>query len=210
LLANKASAEKATLEEKTELNALKSILKMLKEYEDKSNPLFFGRIIHAIVSDPKNPCKALKNFTIVSSDEWVKRNNIKIAMIGDRYDKDIRPLINLLGKRNVITIHYRKGKHGKSFLPHSIAPSQKPDLTENSFRKIQKFLLTDEVWQKTRMIKSPPKFINIPLKTISYFRQATISSKQGIIEKIGQFVKQGKTIKTIRKKGNCYGLQTES
>lgn len=202
LIENKIAIKTASPEDKKELNALKSIIKMLKEYENKSNPLFFGRIIHAIVSDPGNPYKALKKFAVVSSDEWVKKNNIKIVMIGDRYDKDVRPLINLLGKKNVMTIRYQKGKHRKSFLPHSVAPSQQPDLTAHSFRTIQKFLLTDKVWNEKNLIKTPPRFMNLPPNTISYFRYIKVSSKPSIIKKFGQILKQETVIQKVREKRN--------
>jgi FMN phosphatase YigB (HAD superfamily) len=169
-----------------DLKTLKSIARMIIGYENKTNPLFFSRVIHAIVANQTNPYTALRNFAVVSAKTWAKKAPPKFAMIGDRYDKDVLPLMQLVGKKSVLTIRFLHGKHKKSYLLQSIAPPLQPHLTTDSFKKIEKYLLNEETWHTITPIKSPPKLLKLPRKDISRLQQLSPILKTGLIAKIAR------------------------
>ena len=141
--------------EKVKYDGLQYYLNILETFSDKSNPQFYSRVIHSIKKDLKNPEKAMRNLAHIPDDQWRNGKRIKLAMIGDRYDKDLRPLISLLGSENVITIRIKQAKHKNTFPSKEIDKKLKPSFTTSNFQDIENFLFNTAIWQRTNFIQKP-------------------------------------------------------
>ena len=98
---------------------------------------------------------AMKKFAFIPPHKWQNKQRMKLAIIGDRYDKDIMPLIRLLGPENVITIRIRQAKHKNTYPSETIEKRVRPTFTTSNFYNIKDFLLRNSVWEQIDFIGRP-------------------------------------------------------
>ena len=84
---------------------------------------------------------------------------LKIAFVGDRYDKDIEPIITLLGKGGSLTVRIQQGKYANTFQESELEPSMRPNETFSNWDKFVQFPLNSR-WSKIKPILSPPRIFN--------------------------------------------------
>ena len=76
-----------------------------------------------------------------------EKEPIKLAVVGDRYDKDIAPLIELFGD-NVITIRVLYGKYRKEYSDKELEKKKlpKPTVTVNTLTEAKNLLIKKSTW----------------------------------------------------------------
>ncbi len=121
--------------------------KLIRRWADKSNKQFYARVLHAVQIDPTSPQHSLSQVEVLDRNEWLARPPIKLAMIGDRYDKDLLPVLELCGKENSITIRVRQGRYKD--VPH---PQQKdtwrsPTGSFEDFSQVEEFIFDPQNWE---------------------------------------------------------------
>ena len=79
--------------------------------------------------------------SLVSSKDW---KPLRFVMVGDRYDKDVEPLVDLLEPGVGLTIRLRMGKYGHLHPEESIAPARRPGRTFTDWDSLA-HLLTEEL-----------------------------------------------------------------
>ncbi len=126
---------------------------IIKSYELKENKNYYRRILHTIKSNNSNLTEALKNLAFLTKKEWEKSVALKLVMIGDRYDKDIRPLNEILGSENVKTIRIRFGKYEAQDPYYSIPRHLRPTKTFKSFEQVINYFHNDNFWEDINCIK---------------------------------------------------------
>jgi len=118
----------------------------------EKKPSSFFKVLVAIQNCPDSPrkyleeCERRKNMNI-------QGRSIKLAVIGDRYDKDVAPLKELFGD-NVITIRLLCGKY---FNKYSIKELKMkglplPSLMTKNLSEAKRFLLSEHVWRSVTPI----------------------------------------------------------
>lgn len=130
---------------------------ILDIYQEKG-PWFFARLLHAVKSSPCDPESSLAQFAVVHLESW-QRQPLKIAIVGDRYDKDIKPIITLLGKGGVLTVRIQQGKYANTFQESELEPSMRPNETFSNWDKFVQFPLNSR-WSKIKPILSPLRIFN--------------------------------------------------
>ena len=83
----------------------------------------------------------------------IGEKTIKLAVVGDRYDKDIAPLIELFGD-NVITIRVLYGKYRKEYLDKELEKKKlpKPTVTVNTLTEAKNILIKNSTWAQVNKI----------------------------------------------------------
>jgi FMN phosphatase YigB (HAD superfamily) len=78
---------------------------------------------------------------------------IKLTVVGDRYDKDIAPLIELFGD-NVITIRVLYGKYKKEYSDKELEKKKlpKPTVTVNTLTEAKNILIKNSTWAHVNKI----------------------------------------------------------
>jgi len=99
----------------------------LSDHWKTKTPWFYARCLHALCDCPDDPEEALRNVAIAEADRW-RDKQLRFIMIGDRYDKDVAPLIELIGPDAGFTIRFAGGKyrhmHSGKELPERPGPSR--------------------------------------------------------------------------------------
>lgn len=164
-------------------------LQILNQYSDKSNPHFYSRVIHAVVKNPENPSAALKQFSFIPKNIWQKKTRLRLAMIGDRYDKDLKPLILLLGRNSIMTVRLKKAKHWKKDPSHLIDKNLRPTLTTRNFEEIKRYILAQSNWKKLHYVPYPELINKSMIKISSDHLEYSKGLKLLIIKKIFNIIK---------------------
>jgi len=120
---------------------------LIRKWADKCNRQFYGRVLHAVQINPAAPQERLHEVEVLSREEWLARPPIKLAMIGDRYDKDLLPVLELCGKEKSITLRVRQGKY-KS-VPHPQQSDTWRSLTVSfeEFSQVEAFVFDPKNWE---------------------------------------------------------------
>jgi FMN phosphatase YigB (HAD superfamily) len=120
---------------------------------DKKNRHSFLDVLKAIQIFPDYPQKFLEGLVDLDYSQISNRKLLKVASVGDRYDKDIAPLLEILGK-NVITIRLLFGKYKNKFATKYLKREKLilPIKTTSSLREVLKFLTDDDVWTKVEAL----------------------------------------------------------
>jgi phosphoglycolate phosphatase-like HAD superfamily hydrolase len=182
-LEKKVMLGSASARDKEDLKILNAKAHTLLQYNDKSNPYFYGRILNAIVADRSNPINALRGSHILSSEQWVASGPPKVAMIGDRYDKDLHPIMKLVGKKQILTVRFLHGKHSSSHLAQSLPPRYRPHFSSDSFAVIGKYLLDSKNWDSIDAIAAPPEIMRLSKNTVLRFQNASSKARSGLFKK---------------------------
>ena len=79
---------------------------------------------------------------------------IKLAMVGDRYDKDVAPLIELFGN-GVITIRLLYGKYKNEYSVEELEKKRlpKPTRTVNTLAEAKNLLIRKSMWDVANVIE---------------------------------------------------------
>ncbi|MBN2536567.1 MAG: class I SAM-dependent methyltransferase [Spirochaetales bacterium] len=129
--------------------------KLFASYGDKSNPFFYARVIHAVKQDHKRPLNRFTQFAYIPVTRWHAGPPLRIAMIGDRYEKDIHPLLELSGKNVIISILLNRGKYKKAFPREFSFPGNKdiqPDFIAEDFKAVEDILFDPAVWHSRKPV----------------------------------------------------------
>ncbi len=127
---------------------------VIDTWETKS-PWFYGRCLHAIQNDRDKPQAALSRASFVPSETW-KQHPLRFVMIGDRYDKDVAPVLELLGRERCLTGRLRLGKY-KGLDPQDELPAaERPHHTFEDWSAMVYFLTESLTAESVSPIATPP------------------------------------------------------
>lgn len=92
---------------------------------------------------------------IIISIQAGSNNSLRLAVVGNRYDKDIAPLIELLGE-NVITIRLLYGKYKSEYTDEILEKKGllKPTATVHSIGQAKELLMKRSLWERVKKIQS--------------------------------------------------------
>ena len=125
---------------------------LIEEWAGKT-PSFFARCLHAIQQSPDAPRTAIQPPAYFSKKDWQPLN---FVMIGDRYDKDVEPLIDLLGPGVGMKIRLRMGKYGHLHPEDSLVRDRRPDRTFTDWDSLAHFLTEELTPEQVPPITTPP------------------------------------------------------
>ncbi|GEM_PF-5767577 len=131
---------------------------LIRRWADKCNKQFYGRVLHAVQLNSISPQEVLSKVEVLGQSEWLARPPIKLAMIGDRYDKDLLPVLELCGKENSITIRIRQGKYKSVPHPHQTDTWRSPTATFDEFSQIEDFIFDSKNWEAVASVPWPKIF----------------------------------------------------
>ena len=91
---------------------------------------------------------------IIRSIQANSNDSLRLAVVGNRYDKDLAPLIELLGE-NVITIRLLYGKYKNKYTDDVLEKEGLPKPMATIFRidQAKKLLLKRSLWEKVKMVR---------------------------------------------------------
>ncbi|MEN3331118.1 MAG: hypothetical protein V7641_483 [Blastocatellia bacterium] len=135
--------------------------KISKDAAGEVQPEFYARVLYAIHQAPKT---ARKHLMEIEGLRWENKPNIHLAMIGDKYDSDVDPVIRLaetLGTK-IMSIWVRQGSHGAKEPKREPGWQAKWSECDTIAEAGKKYLLSDQSWfNRTESIKkSPPLFVS--------------------------------------------------
>ncbi len=154
----KARIQSANDVEDQELSLLWHYRCLISSWETKT-PWFFGHCLHAIQSQPRYPALELARPVFVPADRWGERP-LYFVMVGDRYDKDIEPLIDLLGPNAGMKIRLRTGKYGHLHPESDLPAERRPDRTFTDWDSLAGFLADKLTLDQIKPVTSPPDIVD--------------------------------------------------
>lgn len=145
----------------------------------KKTPWFYGRCLHALRQNTENPEAALAEATVIPDEEW-KGSPLSFVMVGNRYDKDIYPLIELLGTESAFTLRLRTGKYGHLHPEEKLAEQLRPDQTFHDWVSTADFLQNVLTADQVQPIRSSPAILPPDLLDAEMVRRGLKSSLQAV------------------------------
>ena len=130
---------------------------VVDEWATKSAP-FYARCLHAVRQNPNDPQSALAEFAVVPATQWAQQP-LRFVMVGDRYDKDVLPLIELLGCDVGMTVRLRAGKYAALHPEDELSPHRRPSRTFTSWDALSTFLTDDLTVEGIHPITAPPPIV---------------------------------------------------
>jgi FMN phosphatase YigB (HAD superfamily) len=124
----------------------------------KSAP-FFARCLHAIEADSERPQDAFQMPAYVQANTWRERP-LRFAMVGDKYDKDVEPLVDLLGPGVGLKIRLRMGKYGALYPEQELRPERRPERTFTDWDSLAHFLSHELTPEMVPPITRPPDILD--------------------------------------------------
>jgi FMN phosphatase YigB (HAD superfamily) len=121
-------------------------------------PWFYARCLHALQLDRENPEAALSKPVFVPADHW-RANPLHFVMVGDRYDKDVKPLMDLLGPDVAMKLQLRMGKYENLHPESELPPDRRPDRTFTNWDSLAKFLTDELRLEDVKPITTPPDIV---------------------------------------------------
>ncbi|MFQ5591852.1 MAG: hypothetical protein ACE5HE_11865 [Phycisphaerae bacterium] len=106
------------------------------------SPYFYGRCLHAVRLLPHSPESALDNMHFAPAELW-RQQPLYFVMVGDRYDQDVAPLIDLLGCGEGLKLRLRCGKYGHLHPEEKLPQERRPDMTFATWSALAEFLTED-------------------------------------------------------------------
>lgn len=125
---------------------------LIERMNFKDNKNFYRRIFHVIKSNDADFSAALKKMRFVNKKVWENSIPIKLVMIGDRYDKDVKPIIEILGRESIKTIRIITGKYKDQYPDSEIPLHKRPTKTCSSFKQIQNYFHQDNFWEEANSV----------------------------------------------------------
>ena len=161
-----AAVGQSTPSQSPELSLLWSYRCLIGAWSSKT-PAFFARCLHALCAWPEAPQEALNRLTVADSETWAGKP-LRFIMVGDRYDKDVLPLIELLGPEVGLTIRLRQGKYAHLHPEDGLPPDRRPSHTFNDWSSLEAYLTDKLAGERIEPITAPPDL----------FRGADLNSEQ--------------------------------
>jgi len=121
-------------------------------------PWFYARCLHALYRNPERPEDGLAQLAVVPAEVWA-RGAMRFVMVGDRYDMDVLPLIELLGPACGLRIRLKQGKYSHLHSDDELAVHLRPDRTFLEWESLGQFLTTGLTTDSIGPITSPPAMI---------------------------------------------------
>ncbi len=119
------------------------------------SPSFYARCVHALQGCEGHVEKRLADLVVVPRKDWA-RNPPRLVMIGDRYEKDIRPLIDLVGGGAATTVHLTAGKYNEGFSANDLPEDVRPTRSFDSMPAVRGFLEQELSRASAPVIETPP------------------------------------------------------
>ena len=119
---------------------------------------FYARCLHTVRQNPNDPQSALAKFAVVPATQWAQQP-LRFVMVGDRYDKDVLPLIELLGCDVGMTVRLRAGKYAALHPEDELPPHRRPSRTFTSWDALSTFLTDDLTVGDIQPITAPPPIV---------------------------------------------------
>ncbi len=143
--------------QEAELQLLWDFHCVVDEWATKSAS-FYARCLHAVHQNPNDPQSALGTLAVVPVTQWAQRP-LRFVMVGDRYDKDVLPLIELLGHDVGMTVRLRMGKYAALHPEDELPPHRRPSRTFTSWDALSTFLTDDLTVEDIHPITAPPPIV---------------------------------------------------
>ena len=121
-------------------------------------PSFYARCLHALQLDRESPAAAFAKPVFVPADHW-RTKPLHFVMVGDRYDKDVKPLMDLLGPDAAMKLQLRMGKYGELHPESELPPDRRPDRTFTDWDSLAKFLTDELRFKDVKPITTPPDIV---------------------------------------------------
>lgn len=137
-----------------ELNNLWVYRCLLDVWGSKSR-WFYARCLHALHGGRGNVEKRVATLTTVSHNDWTT-SPPRLVMIGDRYEKDIRPVIDLLGFGVAMTAHLCAGKYNEDFSVADLPKHARPTRSFDSMSALREFLDNELTVLSVSPVETPP------------------------------------------------------
>jgi len=121
-------------------------------------PWFYARCLHALQSDLEDPQRALQVLDLAAPEQWRTRP-LRFVMIGDRYDTDVKPLLDLLGPGAGFKIRLRQGKYAHQHPEGELIREERPDHTCTDWDALSDFLRHKLDTEHIPPVFSPPNVL---------------------------------------------------
>jgi len=165
-------------EPNTELQFLWYYRCLIDEWSIKSAS-FYGRCLHAMQCDQENPQSALAMLAVSPATQWSHRP-LRLVMVGDRYDLDVLPLIELLGSDNGMTLRLRMGKYASLHPDGDLLPHLRPTRTFTGWDALSSFLIDDLSVEHVQPISGPPFMVSPKDVRTDYLDRGLTSPLQSV------------------------------
>lgn len=133
--------------------ALAGLIAFLSSARLKSHPSFYRFLLHSLWRQPRDP---RLGFRSVFAGLPLPDRELRLAVVGDRYDTDLYPLLSVFGQ-GVITVRLRRGRHLQTYLPdeleHLGVPS--PTLSCDGLEEAARFLTDQDSWSGIEPLEPP-------------------------------------------------------
>lgn len=163
---------------------------VIDEWSHKSS-WFFARCLHALRSCVECPDGALMMHRVMARDMW-DFEPLRFVMVGDRYDTDVAPVIDLLGKGRAFTVRLRAGKYGREHPEDGLPEERRPDHTFTDFDSLATFLTDDLDFADVPAVTTAPPLAPADWLTDDYLEQgardpiAAVRKVAKMITEVGQ------------------------
>jgi FMN phosphatase YigB (HAD superfamily) len=120
---------------------------------------FYARCVHAVHQGQSNPRDFLNSFSPTERVDWERGVPTKLAVVGDRYDDDLRPLIQIYGD-NVCTVRVLTGHHRIRHTNQELDKLgwPKPTYQVETLAQARNLLVKPSLWDKLVPVSQPPIF----------------------------------------------------
>ena len=127
----------------------------LSDYWKTKTPWFYARCLHAVCDCPDDPERGLRNVVLADGDKW-RDKPLRFVMVGDRYDKDVEPLIELIGPDVGFTIRLAGGKYRHMHPRKELPEKQRPGKTFEDWTSLAEFLTGALSNDRIKPVTCPP------------------------------------------------------
>ncbi len=131
------------------------VYRCLLDVWGSKSPWFYARCLHAIHSGEGDVEKRLADLATVSRGDWAT-DAVRFVMIGDRYAKDIRPVIESVGSDCAMTVHLTAGKYNEGFDASELPEAVRPTHSFANMTEVQAFLDRELTVASVAVIGAPP------------------------------------------------------
>lgn len=154
----RANRESADLMEKR-LRTAGFVDTVLGRLADKAGLSFYAAVIRSILRNQRSPVEELRSMRRLR-DVQRRFRPMKIAMIGDRHTKDIRPPLKLLGRDRLLTIRIVSGRYANDPKEPLAGrdETEAPTFIAYTLAQAKALLLAKSVWERVKCADDPPIF----------------------------------------------------
>jgi phosphoglycolate phosphatase-like HAD superfamily hydrolase len=117
---------------------------------------FYAAVVRSILRNPQSPLDELRSFRNLI-DATAPSTTLKFAMIGDRPDNDIEPVIRLLGRDRVLTVRLLSEKYAERQPPRQRG-SYEPSYVAHSAAQVKAILMAKAPWNEVGCTSDPRVF----------------------------------------------------